>query len=168
MFTKALTKRRRLRKMNKFHRIMAWNPTPEQITRIRNMLIRISFYGLACMIFLYIGSERESYAVKQELKLLILDKEATDKENKQWIQNYYELANQANHLGKQIHYMRIRHERQIDEIRGEAEVVRLDLQNSKAAIQAELSAATAKLKVLESDIGLTKKQINALEAVKKK
>lgn len=168
MFTKAQTKRRRIRKMNKFHKIMAWNPTPEQTTRIRNMLIRISFYGLACMIFLYIGSEREAYTVKQELKYLLLDKEATEKENKQWIQNYYELANQANHLGKQIHYMRLRHERQIDDIREQAELVKMDLQNSKAAIQAELQAATAKLKILETDIGLTKKQINALEAVKKK
>lgn len=154
--------------MNKFHRIMAWNPTPEQTVKIRNILIRISFYGLACMIFLYIGSERESYAVKQELKLLILDKEAVEKENKQWIYNYYELANKTTHLGKQIHYMRIRHEQQIDEIRQQAEFVKMDLQNSKAAIQAELNNATAKLKVLESDIGLTRKQINALEAVKKK
>lgn len=147
---------------------MAWNPTPEQVIVIRNVLIRISFYGLACMIFLYIGSEREAYAVRQELKLLLLDKEATERENKQWIHNYYELANKSASLGKQLHYMRIRHERQIDDIREQAELVKMDLQNSKRAIQDELNAATAKLKILESDIGLTKKQINALEAVKKK
>lgn len=147
---------------------MAWNPTPEQVIVIRNVLIRISFYGLACMIFLYIGSEREAYAVRQELKLLLLDKEATERENKQWIHNYYELANKSTSLGKQLHYMRIRHERQIDDIREQAELVKMDLQNSKSAIQDELNAAIAKLKILESDIGLTKKQINALEAVKKK
>lgn len=154
--------------LKKFHKFMAWNPTPEQVIIIRNVLIRVSFYGLACMLFLYIGSEREAYAVKQELKLLILEKEAAERENKQWIHNYYELANKSTSLGKQLHYMRMRHERQIDDIREQAELVKMDLQNSKMAIQNELNAATAKLKILETDIGLTKKQINALEAVKKK
>lgn len=147
---------------------MAWNPTPEQTTRIRNFLIRVSFYGLACMVFLYIGSERESYAIKQELQLLILEKKGVDDENKQWMHNYYELANQANHLGKQIHYMRVRHERQIDEIREQAEINKMSLANSTAEIKKELDAAKQKLKVLEGEIGLTKKQMNALEALKKK
>ena len=154
--------------LKKFHKFMAWNPTSEQVIVIRNVLIRVSFYGLACMLFLYIGSEREAYTVKQELKLLILEKEAVERENKQWIHNYYELVNKSTSLGKQLHYMRMRHERQIDDIREQAELVKLDLQNSKKIIQDELNAATAKLKILESDIGLTKKQINALEAVKKK
>lgn len=154
--------------LKKFHKFMAWNPTSEQVIVIRNVLIRVSFYGLACMLFLYIGSEREAYAVKQELKLLVLEKEATERENKQWIHNYYELVNKSTSLGKQLHYMRMRHERQIDDIREQAELVKLDLQNSKEIIQDELNAATAKLKILELDIGLTKKQINALEAVKKK
>lgn len=154
--------------LKKFNKFMAWNPTSEQVIVIRNVLIRVSFYGLACMLFLYIGSEREAYTVKQELKLLILEKEAVERENKQWIHNYYELANKSASLGKQLHYMRMRHERQIDDIREQAELVKLDLQNSKKIIQDELNAATAKLKILESDIGLTKKQINALEAVKKK
>ena len=152
----------------KFHNIMAWNPTPEQTTRIRNFLIRVSFYGLACMVFLYIGSERESYAVKEELKLLILEKRGVEEENKQWIHNYYELANQANHLGKQIHYMRVKHERQIDEIREQAELNKMNLANSTAEIKKELDAATNKLKVLESEVGLTKKQMQALDALKKK
>ena len=147
---------------------MAWNPTPEQTTRIRNFLIRVSFYGLACMLFLYIGSERESYAVKEELKLLILEKKGVEEENKQWIQNYYELANQANHLGKQIHYMRVKHEKQIDEIREQAELNKLNLANSTAEIKKELDVATNKLKVLESEVGLTKKQMQALDALKKK
>lgn len=147
---------------------MAWNPTPEQTTRIRNFLIRVSFYGLACMLFLYIGSEREAYAVKEELKLLILEKRGVEEENKQWIHNYYELANQANHLGKQIHYMRVKHERQIDEIREQAELNKMNLANSTAEIKKELDAATNKLKVLESEVGLTKKQMQALDALKKK
>lgn len=147
---------------------MAWNPTPEQTTRIHNFLIRVSFYGLACMLFLYIGSEREAYVVKEELKLLILEKKGIEEENKQWIYNYYELANQANHLGKQIHYMRVRHEKQIDEIREQAELNKLNLANSTAEIKKELDAATNKLKVLESEVGLTKKQMQALDALKKK
>lgn len=147
---------------------MAWNPTPEQTTKIRNFLIRVSFYGLACMLFLYIGSERESYTVKEELKLLILEKRGVEEENKQWIHNYYELANQANHLGKQIHYMRVKHERQIDEIREQAELNKMNLANSTAEIKKELDAATNKLKVLESEVGLTKKQMQALDALKKK
>ena len=147
---------------------MAWNPTPEQTTRIRNFLIRVSFYGLACMLFLYIGSEREAYAVKEELKLLILEKKGVEEENKQWIYNYYELANQANHLGKQIHYMRVKHERQIDEIREQAELNKMNLANSTAEIKKELDVAANKLKVLESEVGLTKKQIQALDALKKK
>ena len=147
---------------------MAWNPTPEQTTRIHNFLIRASFYGLACMVFLYIGSEREAYAVKEELKLLILEKRGIEEENKQWIHNYYELANQANHLGKQIHYMRVKHERQIDEIREQAELNKMNLANSTAEIKKELDAATNKLKVLESEVGLTKKQMQALDALKKK
>lgn len=154
--------------LKKFHKLMAWNPTPEQVIVIRNVLIRISFYGLACMIFLYIGSEREAYAVRQELKLLLLEKEAVERENKQWIHNYYELANKSTSLGKQLHYMRLNHERQVDNIREQAELVKLDLQNSKRAIQEELNTAITKLKILESDIGLTKTQINALEAVKNK
>ena len=152
----------------KFHNIMAWNPTAEQQTRIRNFLIRISFYCLACMVFLYIGSERESYVVKEELRVLLLEKKGVEEENKQWIQNYYELANQANHLGKQIHYMRVRHEKQIDEIREQAELNKLNIITSRNEIKKELDAATNKLKVLEGEVGLTKKQMQALDALKKK
>ena len=141
-----------------------WNISEDRQHYVRNLLIRIAFYALACMIFLYISSEREAYILKDQLKQAIVENTQYKEENNQWITNYYELSRQANHLGKQIHELRRRHEAQIDEIR-EASV---DNKQNVTVVKEELHKATDKLKFLEAEVGLTKKQIKALESLDKK
>lgn len=141
-----------------------WNISEDRQHYVRNLLIRIAFYALACMIFLYISSERESFTLKEELKLKIAENKQIKEENDQWIMNYYELSRQANHLGKQIHDMRRRHESQIDEIRASI----LDNKGQVGVVKEEIQQTADKLKFLESEVGLTRKQLRALETLDKK